>query len=121
MQKKLAIVLMIPTFIYAAYNPFFREDPAPARVQSPSPKVVYKDKTPQTPRKNITIKFFGFVSTYKGEYALIKFNGKTIVIGENDSLYNNAETYKIAKITSNYIVINDNIGRAQKIYFSSGA
>lgn len=121
MHKKIAMVLIVPTFVYAAYNPFFKEDPAPTRAEAPSSKIVYKEKVPDTPRKNITIKFFGFVSTYKGEYALIKFNGKTIVIGENDSLYNNTEIYKIAKITSNYIVVNDNIGRAQKIYFSSGA
>ena len=120
MQKKLAILVVIPTLSYAAYNPFFTEDPAPVKVKA-AEKVVVKEykPAPKVARENIKITYFGFVSSYKGEYALVNFNGRNIVINENDSLYNGERIYKIGKITSNYILIKDKIGRAQTVYFSS--
>ena len=123
MFKKLMIVLILPTFIYASYNPFFRKDPTPVKVETPAIEVVIKEVKPVKTNAKIalTIKYFGFVSTYKGEYALVKFGGRSIVVSKNDSLYGSDGVYKIEKIASNYIVIRDYEGRAQKFYFSSGA
>ena len=119
MQKLLMIILIIPDFLHAAYNPFFGEEkplvlpnynikPAPPKVVKPVPA-----------RKNIDMSYFGFVESKKGKFALVSFTKKTIVVKEQDSLYLGEQIFKITKITSNFIHLKDRRNRVQTVYFSS--
>ena len=120
MQQKLIILLIIPTYIYALYNPFFTQDPPPKKVVQEK-KIIEKVSVPvkQEPRINIKMTYIGYIESNKGTYALVKFNGKNIVVKTDDSMYSGSQVYKISKITTNHLLIKDKIGRAQKVYFSS--
>ena len=114
MHKILFVFIIVSTLLHALYNPFFVEDkPRNAR------KVVIEEVAPKTERKNIVMTYFGFISTNIEEFALVSFNDKTIVIKNNDSLYNDTDIFKIKKITSNYILVKDKNGITQTVYFSS--
>jgi len=117
MQNKLIIFIALPTFLNALYNPFFTVDQAPKgqAIQ----KVIVKEVRPKTERQNIKISYFGYVESLKGKFALIKFNGKNIVVSQQSPLYIGKRIYKVKKITSNYIIIKDREGRLQSIYFST--
>ena len=124
MHKSKIIFFIIPTYLYALYNPFFQEIP-----QTQNNIIKKEDqKKPTKPikiikeiqkRKNIEMTFFGFIQSMKGTYALVSFNGKNIIIQEKDSLYLDEQIYKVRKISSNYILVSDREGRAQTVYFSS--
>ncbi|MEA3371697.1 MAG: hypothetical protein U9Q40_10190, partial [Campylobacterota bacterium] len=122
--KILLIFVVIPTFIYAAYNPFFR-DSKPEQTLNVRPKEIQKTviqhykPRPKQKRKTIKMTYFGFIESNKGIFALVRFKQKNIVIRKNDSLYDDDEVFKIKKITSNYILIRDRKGRAETVYFSS--
>jgi hypothetical protein len=120
MQQILIILLIIPTYIYALYNPFFTQDPPPKKVISEN-KIIEKVyvQVKQEPRTNIEMTYIGYIESNKGTYALVKFNGKNIVVKTNDSMYSDEQIYKIDEITTNHLLIKDKIGRAQKVYFSS--
>ena len=119
MHKILFVLTIVSTLVHALYNPFFVEDKPPERIQIQKKEIVYKEKKPVVARKNIDMTYFGFVSSNIGEFALVSFNGKNIIISQNDSLYNNEDIFKIGKITSNYILLKDRQGRRQTVYFSS--
>jgi len=118
------IILLILTniLIFASYNPFFQDIKSTSITQSqkiikkPKKNIIYK---PRPTRKNIQLTYFGFIHSKKGRFALVNFQNQNIVIKKNDSLYDNANIFKIKKITSNYILINDKYHRTQTIYFSS--
>lgn len=113
-------LLLLQLSVFAAYNPFFKDPEADKnRVIIKAPKTI-KAYTPAPKRKSISMTYFGFVSSLTGEFALVSFSGKNIVIRQNDSLYNNEEIFKVGEITSNYILLKDRQGRAQTVYFSSG-
>ena len=119
MHKIFIIFFILPSFIFAAYNPFFSDAQAP-KTKAPAVKyVVEKAKIKLPARTNINMTYIGFVETKKGIFALVTFSGKNIVVQAKDSLYNNEEIYKIKKITSNYILVKDKHYRTQKVYFSS--
>jgi hypothetical protein len=117
MKRVLAIFITTTTFLYAAYNPFFSDDSAPKQKQQASRTTVQEKPTPT--RQNAQIGYFGFIESKKGKFALINFSGKNIVIREEDSLYLDEQIFKVLKITSNYILLNDRYSRAQTVYFSS--
>jgi Tfp pilus assembly protein PilP len=123
MQKILITFVVVPTFMYASYNPFFSDNKPPSALQTRQ-KAVYK--TPikqyiprQVSRKSIKMSYFGFIESNKGVFALVKYNGKNIVIHTNDFLYNDEKRFKIKKITSNYILVKDRRGNVESVYFSS--
>lgn len=122
MQKILIVFIIMPIFIFAAYNPFFSEDKAPKpKVEThktEAPKVVVQQKSTQN-RQNAQVGYFGFIESDKGKFALVSFGGKNIVIREDDSLYLDEQIFLVTKITSNYILLDDRYKRAQTIYFSS--
>ncbi len=124
MQKILLIFVVLPTFIYAAYNPFFKDTKPEQTLQMRQPEIQkttikhYKP-SPRQKRKTIKMTYFGFIESNKGIFALVRFNKKNIVIRKNDSLYHDEQIFKIKKITSNYILIRDKKGRAETVYFSS--
>ena len=114
------IVSILICSLNAFYNPFFVED-KPKDIQQQREviqKVIVKPK-PIPARKSVNMTYFGYVNGNAGKYALISFNGKNIVVTQNDSLYNNEDIFKIFKINSNYIVVKDRQGRAETVYFSS--
>ena len=115
MQKKLAILIVVPMYVYALYNPFFIESPT----GKPQFQVQKVASAPPPPRKNIDVSYFGFIESNKGTYALISFNGKNIIVQPNDSLYHDEQIYKVGEITSNYIFLKDQFGRIETVYFSS--
>lgn len=117
MKKILAIFITSTSLIYAAYNPFFSDDTAPKQKKETSKVIIEQKPTPT--RKNAQIGYFGFIESNKGKFALVSFSGKNIVIRENDSLYLDEQIFKVTKITSNYILLNDRYKRAQTVYFSS--
>ena len=117
MKRLLAIFITVPSLIYAAYNPFFSDEKPPVQKKE-SQKVITQQK-PTPTRKNAEIGYFGFIESNKGKFALVSFSGKNIVIRENDSLYLDEQIFKVTKITSNYILLNDRYKRAQTVYFSS--
>jgi len=124
MQKIFVIFAILPTFIYASYNPFFSDKTLPPKpvkkqevkiiIQKPKPK-----PKPIPKRQNIKMTYSGFIESTKGKFALVNFNGKNIVIKKDDSLYLNEKIFKIFKITSNYILIQDRHCRTQTVYFTS--
>lgn len=122
MHKVITIFVIIPTFAYALYNPFFSEPPRKTvkttQVQKPVKRIYIKPK--QTPTmKEFKMKYFGFVESNKGKFALVKFNDKNIVIKKDDSIYIDDSVFKIINITSNNIVIKDNYSKFRTVYFSS--
>ena len=107
------MLAILPTLIYAAYNPFFGDkQPVRTVVKAPPPP-------PPPARTNINLLYFGYVDSSKGQFALVKFSGKNIVIRQTDSLYLGEKIFKVKKITSNYILFTDRHGRIQTVYFSS--
>lgn len=116
MQKMLKVFIIIPTLIIAAYNPFFNDNNAPKQKVQQS-KLVTQQNTPT--RKDAEIRYFGFIESNKGKFALISFREKNIVIKKDDSLYFDEQIFKVLKISSNYILINDRYNRPQTVYFSS--
>ncbi len=120
MQKIIILLLIVPTFIYASYNPFFSDDKPdipPAPVVKTVIEVVKPKPVPE--RKNIKMTYFGFVESKKGKFALVSFNNKNIVIRQADSLYLDEQIFKVISITSNYILFSDRRSRKQTVYFSS--
>ncbi len=126
MKKVLVVFIVSSLSIHAAYNPFFEEKPAPTS-QEQVPKTIIKTIIKKEPirtksipqRKNIEISYYGFIHTNKGKFALVSFQDKNIVIKINDSLYINEQIFKVNKITSNYILMQDRYNRTQTVYFSS--
>ena len=120
MHKIFMIFIILPSFIFASYNPFFSDAQAPKSKRAPVKYIVEKVKPKPLPaRTNIDMSYIGFVETKKGIFALVTFSGENIVIQVKDSLYNGEEIYKIRKITSNYILLKDKHYRTQKVYFTS--
>ena len=121
MHKILAILIVSPAFIYAAYNPFFKDETPkkPSNMQIKQIKPITYTPRPRQKRVTIEMTYFGFIESNKGLFALVKFNKKNIVVRQNDSVYHDDQVFKIKKITSNYILIRDKKGRAETVYFSS--
>lgn len=122
MQKILTALIVVPTFIYAAYNPFFNDMQAP-EVQRQVIKTVFVKQTqkPIPKRQTLEMTYFGFVESAKGKFALVKLSDKNIIIRKDDSLYLDERILKVQKITSNYILLSDRYSRKQTVYFSSEA
>lgn len=116
---KIFIISILSVVIYASYNPFFQENTkqiSQKKAYKQTKNIVYK---PRPTRKNIDMTYFGFIHTNKGRFALVNFQNKNIILQKNDSLYIDEQIFKIKKITSNYILINDRYSRIQTVYFSS--
>ena len=122
MQNIFVILIILPTFIYAAYNPFFSDKNAP-KPKAPEVKVIIQKVKPKPKpiptRQNANIAYIGFIESKKGKFALVNFDGKNIVIRKKDSLYLGERIFRVFKITSNSILIKDRYSRSQTIYFSS--
>jgi len=116
---KIFIISILSVVIYASYNPFFQENTkqiSQKKAYKQTKNIVYK---PRPTRKNIDMTYYGFIHTNKGRFALVNFQNKNIILQKNDSLYIDEQIFKIKKITSNYILINDRYSRIQTVYFSS--
>ena len=121
MYKILAIFMILPTFIYAAYNPFFSDKKAPKQT-APVKYIIQEVKEkpkPIPPRKGVKMAYLGFIETKKGILALVTFDGQNIIIQKDTILYQNEDVYKIKKITTNYILLRDGNYRRHKIYFTT--
>ncbi len=116
MQKIFVFFIILPTFVLAAYNPFFSDKSAPKQKVQESKPVVTK---PVPERKNAKVTYIGFIESKKGKFALVSFDEKNIVVRKNDSLYLGEQIFKVFKITSNFILLKDRYSRSQTIYFSS--
>jgi len=119
------ILIFLPTLIFASYNPFFTDKkatPAP-EIKKEEKQILVKPRVRSyvkvAKKKDIKMNYYGFVQSEKGTFALVEFNDKNIVISVKDTLYDDEQTYKIRKITSNYIQLKDRLGRFQTVYFSS--
>lgn len=120
MKNTFVIFIILPTFIYAAYNPFFSDKNAPKPKRQEVKKVIQKPKPKPIPgRQNAKVAYIGFIESKKGKFALVSFDEKNIVIRKNDSLYLGEQIFKVFKITSNFILLKDRYRRSQTIYFSS--
>jgi hypothetical protein len=117
MRKIFIIFFILPTLIYAAYNPFFSDNTQPKKEEKKE-KVIYEVKEKPI-RTDIKISYYGFVESDKGKFALINFDGKNIVLKQKDSIYIGEKVVKVVKLSSNYIVIKDGHNTPQTIYFSS--
>jgi len=118
MKKILSILLIIPTFIYASYNPFFKDTQVPAHIKK-KPKVIYLRPKPKPKITDIDITYFGYIESKKGKFALISINKKSIVVKQKDSVYLGEQVVKVVKLSSNYIILKDGINSPQTVYFSS--
>ena len=116
MQKLLIIFIIVP-ILYASYNPFFKTEQAP--MPQKQLYIPVKKAKPIPTRTAIGLEYFGFIETDKGIFALVSFKNKTIVLQVADSLYLGEQTYKVFKISTNFLKIKDKYGRVQKVYFSS--
>ena len=97
MKNRILLILIVPIFAFAAYNPFFTSNkPAPKVVQAP---ITVAAEPVDAGRKNIQMAYFGFIETNKGVYALVGFNGKNIVVREADAVYLDAQTFTVNKIS----------------------
>lgn len=120
MRAITVISILLPTFIYATYNPFFTETKTVQITEEKTVTIIEKPKPKPIPeREDIKMTYFGFIESSKGKFALVNFNDKNIVIQQNDSLYINEKVYKIATVTSNFIHLSDRFRRKQTVYFSS--
>ena len=115
MQKIFVFFIILPTLIFAAYNPFFSDKTAP----KPQKQVKLVPQKPIPERKNAKVSYIGFIESKKGKFALVSFDEKNIVVRKNDSLYLGEQIFKVFKISSNFILLKDRYGRSQTIYFSS--
>ncbi len=115
---KIIFLFFTSTLLFAAYNPFFNDQKTP-KPQVAEKKVYSLDPPIVESRQNAQIRYFGFIESNKGRFALVSFDGQNIVIKEDDTLYLDDQTFKIIKITSSSILLNDKQKRAQSIYFSS--
>lgn len=119
MHKILFVFTFVSTLVHALYNPFFVED-KPRKNTQTQEKVFYQ-KSDLSKRETIEMTYFGYVSSSKGRFALVRFNKKNIVISQNDRLYHDEKMFQIGKITSNYILLKDRQDRVQTVYFSSSS
>lgn len=115
---KIALLLFTSALLFGAYNPFFNDQKA-QKPQVVEKKVYSLDPPVAESRQTIKIGYFGFIESAKGRFALVSFDGQNIVIKESDTLHLENQIYKIIKITSSSILINDKYSRSQSIYFSS--
>lgn len=120
--------LFLTLSLNAAYNPFFRESPKPKKplqapvVQAqplPLPPLLKPVDTVKPPFDLGQLRYYGFIETAKGKFALVNVASNAIVLKEGDPFYANNLKYFIRNITSNYITVDD-AGRMQTIYFTTG-
>ena len=80
MQKVFVIFAILPTFIYASYNPFFSDKTLPPKpvVQKQEVKIIIQKPKPKPipKRQNIDMTYSGFIESTKGKFALVNFDGK---------------------------------------------
>ncbi len=114
--------------VYGAYNPFF-SDNEPARKTSkptsllllPPPLNLHQSPIMTEPRISAVsaqIYYFGFIESDKGKFALLKVNGKNIVLKENNRVYINSLPYLVREISSNAVVMENNEKQIKLVYFS---
>jgi hypothetical protein len=118
MKKVFMISIIVPAFIHASYNPFFNNIEAPTKKEQEVKIIVQKPK-PDIKRTDIQITYFGFVESDKGKFALVKINGKNIVLKQKDSVYIGEQVVEVISLSSNYIILKDGYNSPQTIYFSS--
>lgn len=119
MRKIVTILVLLPLCALAAYNPFFTTDKP--RQKAPEAPVQNVIQPIDGDRKNVQMSYFGFIESQKGAFALIGFNGKNIVVRQDDTVYLDEETFTVKKIASNYLLIADRQSRVQTVYFSSSS
>lgn len=119
MRQIFVIFFILPTFIYASYNPFFSDISVPKQKKEEKVKIVYKKPKPKPKRTNIKMSYFGFIESNKGKFGLVSISGKNIVLKQEDSLYIGDQVIKVVKLSSNSIVLKDGYNTPQTIYFSS--
>lgn len=127
MHKIFINILIFHSLLFSAYNPFFEEIkpiPSPKKQEvAPIINTIIKHEIHSTTpdRTKISLQYFGFLESKKGKFALVNFNGKTIILKQEDSLYLGVNTYKIKKIHSNYLLVEDSYKRVQSVYFSTAS
>lgn len=118
MKKMFIFSIIIPAFIHASYNPFFNNTESPKRKESET-KIIIQQPKPDIKRTDIQVSYFGFVESDKGKFALVKINGKNIVLKQKDSVYIGEQVVEVINLSSNYIILKDGDNAPQTIYFSS--
>lgn len=119
MKNMFMVSIIMPAFLYAAYNPFFNNIEAPKQKKEPETKIIVQKPKEEIKRTDIQISYFGFVESDKGKFALVKINGKNIVLKQQDSVYIGEKVVEVINLSSNYIVLKDGYNSPQTIYFSS--
>lgn len=119
MHKSILFFVFFSVCLHALYNPFFREYKAPKKVVEEKVVVVKEKAKPNVPLQTIEIKFIGYIESNKGKFALVTFDGHNIVVKKNDPLYSGSKMFKVAKITTNYILVRDPNFKIQTIYFTT--
>ncbi len=134
MKTFLGLFFLFSTVVYGAYNPFF-SDTAPAKkiakpertlippprmfaplpMLPPPPAINAEIKPPQTP---IAMRYFGYIESDKGRFALVKVQESTIVLKENNRIYLNSVPYFVREINSNMVLLEDGLKQMKSIYFS---
>ena len=116
-MRFLLIVLYV-TASFAAYNPFFNEQPKKEE-KEPEEKVVVKQapKPQVSPLNRIKVSYFGFLQTNKGQFALLRVQGQTIAIKQGAKLYEGDNRINVVKVSSNSIVLSAK-GKYKTVYFS---
>ena len=102
-MHKIMILVLLPLLAYASYNPFFKPNKPVVRQKTIKTNISKVVKKPNIVT-NVAISYFAYLETSKGKFAIVNFNGKTIVIHQGDSLYLGNKVYKVTKLTSSRTV-----------------
>lgn len=116
MQRIIMLFAILPVLAYASYNPFFTPHTKPVA----KPTVVMKQvKQEKAEKIDVQFTYFAYLESKKGKFALIKFNGRNIVVRQNNSVYLDNKVYKVQTITSNYLRLSDSYNEMKTVYFST--
>lgn len=136
MKTFLWLFFLFSNIVEGAYNPFFgdmkssqkvvkqsvrsllpppRFTPLPILPPPPAVTMEIKSSQPLTP---ISIRYFGYIESDKGKFALIKSDGNTMVLKESSRVYLNNFSYLVRDISSNAVVMEDGLRQIKTIYFS---
>lgn len=119
MQKVFILFIFLKVSVFGLYNPFFTELKPPKEPAKEKVVVIKEHIKSDTPLQKISIQYIGYIETKKGKFALVNFDGHTIVVTKNDPLYSGTQVFQVAKLTTNYMLIRDPNKKIQTIYFST--
>ncbi len=134
MKTFLWLFFLFSSVAQGAYNPFFSDKAsspkiikteralippprmfAPLPILPPPPAISMEIKPPQAPMQ---IRYFGYIESDKGKFALIKLNESAMVLKENNRVYLNSIPYFVREISSNMVILEDGLKQIKTIYFS---